>query len=543
MVNIPSDIFENDLSFWLEQQTLLCQQEDMAAFVFLERISRAQMFERDRGEDFPFIEEIKITAEEEGIIHKNDLINSENIEIKAYCLDLLRKKAKDKRGISAQASDAYLQLAVRTQSPWFLIRAITVRSIKAIKSAEFVYSISDNLKWVHPNWYKQIAEEMKKTYSSDELQSVIAFINQRITQVDDLSHRDNERACLDALKELGSITDDDWHYRKALSFESELDYSNETKGENTILALAPQIAQDAFKEISFVWKKYNEVYNRIKDKLIKEQKFFAEMLGVIGVKETISVPQKVMDNIDKCVQRMNLDNPIDLLAELASWPMVPAESYDRYCKQSAKASPMLFLAFGRSMLGAEGQNLGSADPKESLRIDAHRYFRNYSKCAVIKFLQAYWKKEQPFGEDSLIKRLLGEKSSQFIEPDRKYIWVRGFVSAIKDDFLTAVHLLTPQIERYIVKAAEHYCGSLKSYERADHQDEGGLMKALTCLKPHLEEYLYEELYFYLLNGADTNLRSNIAHGLWPANRVVEEGPYLFWLALKMCYREKEIIKS
>ena len=115
------------------------------------------------------------------------------------------------------------------------------------------------------------------------------------------------------------------------------------------------------------------------------------------------------------------------------------------------------------------------------------------------------------------------------------------MAAIKDDFLAAVHLLTPQIERYLVKAAERYCGSLKSYERADHQDEGGLMKALTCLKPHLEECLYEELYFYLLNGADTNLRSNVAHGLWPANRVVEEGPYLFWLALKLCFREREII--
>ena len=101
--------------------------------------------------------------------------------------------------------------------------------------------------------------------------------------------------------------------------------------------------------------------------------------------------------------------------------------------------------------------------------------------------------------------------------------------------------MMPQIERYLVKAAEHYCGSLKSYERTDHQDEGGLMKALTCLKPHLEECMYEELYFYLLNGADTNLRSNVAHGLWPANRVVEEGPYLFWLALKMCFREGEII--
>ena len=138
------------------------------------------------------------------------MTNSDNIEIKAYCLDLLRKKTKDKRGISAHASDAYLQLAVRTQSPWFLIRAITVRSIKAIKSAEFVYSISDNLKWVHPNWYKQIAEEMKKTYSSDELQSIVAYVSQRMTQINDLAHRNDERACLDALKELDAITEDEW---------------------------------------------------------------------------------------------------------------------------------------------------------------------------------------------------------------------------------------------------------------------------------------------------------------------------------------------
>lgn len=44
MINIPSDIFENDFSCWLRQQTLICQAEDKDAFVFLEHISRAQMF-------------------------------------------------------------------------------------------------------------------------------------------------------------------------------------------------------------------------------------------------------------------------------------------------------------------------------------------------------------------------------------------------------------------------------------------------------------------------------------------------------------------
>lgn len=33
MITIPSDIFEYDLSCWLEQQTLHCQAEDKAADV------------------------------------------------------------------------------------------------------------------------------------------------------------------------------------------------------------------------------------------------------------------------------------------------------------------------------------------------------------------------------------------------------------------------------------------------------------------------------------------------------------------------------
>lgn len=85
-------------------------------------------------------------------------------------------------------------------------------------------------------------------------------------------------------------------------------------------------------------------------------------------------------------------------------------------------------------------------------------------------------------------------------------------------------------------------GGLTNLENRNHQDEAGLKKALDYLKPYMAELLYEEFYFFLIHGADINLRNNIAHGLWPVEMISRNGPYLWWLAVKLFLREDEIFK-
>ena len=68
------------------------------------------MTDRKRGENFPYIENFNLSEKETSIIQENSFEESENIEVRAYCLDLKQKRAKDKRQPQIDASLSYLNL-------------------------------------------------------------------------------------------------------------------------------------------------------------------------------------------------------------------------------------------------------------------------------------------------------------------------------------------------------------------------------------------------------------------------------------------------
>lgn len=86
MMHIPNDIYEQELTRWclIELHREDVSEEDKLALSFLSRISKAQMVERDRGEEYPFIEDIKPTPEEFNVIEQYRWTESENIEVKAF---------------------------------------------------------------------------------------------------------------------------------------------------------------------------------------------------------------------------------------------------------------------------------------------------------------------------------------------------------------------------------------------------------------------------------------------------------------------------
>ena len=112
MLQIPINIFEQHLTDWFSQQFRSDEtsDEDKKAAQFLLRLSKAQMVERNRGDEYPFIEEMQIFPDEFDLIERNKWVESENIEVKAYCLDVYARQQKDKREIKRRASDAYLEL-------------------------------------------------------------------------------------------------------------------------------------------------------------------------------------------------------------------------------------------------------------------------------------------------------------------------------------------------------------------------------------------------------------------------------------------------
>jgi hypothetical protein len=151
----------------------------------------------------------------------------------------------------------------------------------------------------------------------------------------------------------------------------------------------------------------------------------------------------------------------------------------------------------------------------------------------------YLKRDLPLNEEALGNGLMETCNTSYIEESRKVLWAKGVVEGCRGDMITASHILMPQIERALVVKAQQYCGDLTNYEREYH-DQIALERALTALKPHLKGVLYDELRFFLNHGSDVNFRNQIAHGLMDPEIILEQGVYLWWLAIKMIFCEKEI---
>ena len=92
MILVPDNIYEHKLTHWCltEQRRENINEEDRKALAFLGRISKAQMVERNRGDEYPFIEVMQISPEEFTQIDQNHFTESENIQVKAYIKRIMK---------------------------------------------------------------------------------------------------------------------------------------------------------------------------------------------------------------------------------------------------------------------------------------------------------------------------------------------------------------------------------------------------------------------------------------------------------------------
>ena len=543
MIPIPQTLYEQYLTDWLydkKSQEGISQSEQKETEV-LYMLSKAQMLERDRGEEYPFIEDIHPDNEETAIL--SQYVDSDNIQMKAFVNDVLRHSAKDKRQYAVAASDAYLELAPKISSPWFLLRSVTVRSIKQLMTSDYLQRLCDVMdKMFYSYWIAQIAKELRKSYDTERLRCFEDVVTRHMQIVNDKSHRDDERNCLDALYEIGALSLDEWHLQKAQSFENELDYVNSHKAQNTIYPNNVGTIQEAYNEIYPVRKTYQGDYERIKEKLQKEQKTFHDALTQYGIKTVMKVPEEFIKGLDRSLETAKMDNSLDALAYLASFPFPKDSDYERYCKASVEASPMSSF-FGMGAIGDKGQNIGKAEPEEGVKIYAHQYVRLSLTYMVAHVLNKVSTKTSATVDDESIAAVLSECNSSYISPDRLPLWVKGIIAGLHGDFIVASHLLMPQIEHSLALKAESYAGSLTALHNEAHQDEPSLAKTLEVLKPYMSESLNDEFRFFLNTGADVNCRNNLAHGLWSADQCEHYGQYLWWLAVKLFFREKELFKE
>lgn len=536
MISIPSDKYKHDLIEWLVKISL--SSGDKSAIDLLLRILKLDVVDRHDGEK---IYQAKFSREEIDLILESKWCESENLQLKAYCLDIISRynKGTDRLNYLKAASDTYFLLAEQTRDYHFLLRSITVRKAKSLYDNQFLEQIIGYIRdLLMPFWMADVAKELKKSYSLEQLRPLCDILENQITQYSLLNEYNKEQVLLDALFELEHLSKQEYFYKKSLCYEREADYNSLRQDSEYILILSlHDIYQEAFDTLYNYRNDYREDYERIRQKLEDAKSTFSRMLSTYGIRIKKELDSTFIERVKNFVETVDVSRFDLLIHECNNIPLVPNGMVDRYCEISRQTSPMSIL-FGSVQSDDDGLVLGKASPEEALFIEAHQHVRWHMRYIIVSLLKNFMYGHEFYSQED-VYCFLYQFCPDYINKDSLFLWTVGICAGLNDDFITASHILTPQVERALCNKAKQYNNELVHLEK-EHQDQPTLGVALNILSKHMPEDVYNSIEGFLQNGADTNFRNNLLHGLLHPYFIVKNGLYLWWLALKVFFCEDEL---
>lgn len=182
----------------------------------------------------------------------------------------------------------------------------------------------------------------------------------------------------------------------------------------------------------------------------------------------------------------------------------------------------------------------SASPEENKdAIRAHMYQFHYAigvQVVVIgKILPALsvLNSEHPLSEADFIDLA---KRSPVVPENREILWGKALTQGFNQDFVTALHLLSPQIENMVrCRLNSAGVGTIRADDDGIRQEIG--LSALMDL-PEADDVLGENLSYEIrtlfCDQIGANLRNNMCHGLFDDEHFCTvESVYAWWLGLKL----------
>lgn len=182
----------------------------------------------------------------------------------------------------------------------------------------------------------------------------------------------------------------------------------------------------------------------------------------------------------------------------------------------------------------------SDDPEEAesaIRAEMLTQANQYRQTYAAAFVHPAWRQINLDHHVRLGDLLPIVLNNPFVPEGHEETYARGLLAGFKGDFLTATHLLVPQLEnsiRHVLSRSGVIVSKLDGYGIQEEKDLGALLR-----EPKLEELLGEELVFdlqgLLVERFGTNLRNRIAHGLMGDDEFSSASTlYLWWLVFRIC---------
>jgi len=297
-----------------------------------------------------------------------------------------------------------------------------------------------------------------------------------------------------------------------------------------------QKAIETFRRIGGQQQRIDEIHS----KLVKIQK------NVPSEMKTFSQTMNITEMVERYREHFKGKKLQDALFEFCLMGTSPSvQKLKEKVENSVRKHPLQFLV-SRVIVNDKGKvtgkmpNMMSSDPAE---VDRAKKAEMYSQARF----------DQGFIAQSLIEPvrhlIISEhnvqirdfypivKDSPFVPEDREQLFAQGLHAGLTSDYLTATHLLIPQVENSIRYLLEQRDVTVSRLDADGIQDERPLNDILYC--PEVDEIFGEDVAFdlrgLLIERYGSNLRNRVAHGLMSFDRFYSiETAYFWWITLRLC---------
>ena len=360
-------------------------------------------------------------------------------------------------------------------------------------------------------------------------------------------------------------------YEKSIRWQKKLNASTEIQRITADLAevlVLQGIDNDTKGFGSSVWfeqaiETYRSIPNDMRTEGIKQRLDEIYLLLQSSQQKTLESLQTIKtDNIDissyiqiriQNIKGKNIEDAVCMLANITD-----IEKYTVLEQSAQEQRKHFFLGnlFGKVYLTSGGRTSAKTKPidfgdtvsedyRRVLKNEMIQLFNMYLRVNVSAFIH-------PALNQILLEHYIEEKyifeiclNSFVIPKNRALIWAKGLYFGFCHDYLTAIHLLIPQIE-HLLRVELKSNGIKTTILKDGIEDEKSINELLK--EQYILEKFGEDLIFtleaLLVSKAGLNLRNDIAHGLCDINVLNSEyALYLWWVCLRVAVNTSMVFRD
>ncbi|KUJ54637.1 MULTISPECIES: DUF4209 domain-containing protein [Chryseobacterium] len=339
------------------------------------------------------------------------------------------------------------------------------------------------------------------------------------------------------LNKLKHFTNNDMRIQNALYLEKEGDLLTSEKKERTYYPTILDLYTEALKEIKGIADQ-TVLKDRLSEKIKNEQKDFYELL------KKITISTKLESDYTQWLDSLEIVDFQSGLTALLHLPILDEKNLSVWSDNNPNSSFGQFFDKYVHITG-KGTISGSTDEKQFYINLARDHCRNVIIDLVIKITDRMIQKHS-MSKNALASFLMTERSP-FIPEGREAFFLEGLYLGFQNNFMTAGHLLIPQIENCLKNIVEkNGRNTIKLDEAVQHDNTLGSLLSLkesgNMLDGLCNKDLLSELNSFLIDGNSANFRNKICHGLASPAESYHYGVYVWWITLKMVLLTKEFFE-